>query len=230
VSMDITRVQALCFDIDGTLSDTDDKWTHTFARILQPLKFLIPGGDVDHLARWLIMGFESPGNWLYGMLDRIGLDDEAAKLINFLTHIRRESVHNNFLLVPGVPQMLASLGNHYPMAVVSARGEGSTLSFLNQYDLKHHFDIIVTGQTCTRSKPFPDPILFAASRMGIPPQQCLMIGDTAVDIRAGRAAGAQTVGVLCGFGNEIELLRAGADLILTSPAELTGLLLPKETG
>ena len=116
------------------------------------------------------------------------------------------------------------------MAVVSARGEGSTLSFLNLYDLEHYFEIIVTGQTCTRSKPFPDPILFAASRMGIPPQKCLMIGDTAVDIRAGRTAGAQTVGVLCGFGNEIELLRAGADIILPSPADLTGLLLPEQTG
>ncbi len=227
MSIDVGRIQALCFDIDGTLSDTDDKWTHTLDRILQPLQPIIPGGDVKHLARWLIMGFESPGNWVYGMLDRIGLDDEAAKFFSTLSHFRRDSVDNNFWLVPGVSQMLALLGNRYPMAVVSARGEGSTLSFLKQFNLQHHFDIVVTGQTCIRSKPFPDPILFAASRMGVAPQQCLMIGDTTVDIHAGRAAGAQTVGVLCGFGNEIELLRAGADLILPSPAELAGLLLPE---
>jgi N-acetyl-D-muramate 6-phosphate phosphatase len=230
VSIEISRIQALCFDVDGTLSDTDDKWTHTFTRMLQPLKLFIPGGDVEHLARWLVMGFESPGNWLYNMLDRVGLDDEAAKLISTLSHIRRDPLNTNFLLVPGVSQMLDSLGKHYPMAVVSARGEGSTLSFLNQYDLKHYFEIIVTGQTCIRSKPFPDPILFAASRMGVAPQNCLMIGDTAVDIRAGRAAGAQTVGVLCGFGNEIELLHAGADIILPSTAELPGLLLREKTG
>ena len=107
VSIDINRVQALCFDVDGTLSDTDDKWTHTLARMLQPLRLIIPGGDVEHLARWLIMGFESPGNWLYDMLDRVGLDDEAAKLISTLSHIRRDSVQKNFLLVPGVSQMLA---------------------------------------------------------------------------------------------------------------------------
>ena len=51
-----------------------------------------------------------------------------------------------------------------------------------------------------------------------------MIGDTTVDIRAGRAAGAQTVGVLCGFGSERELRRAGADLILASTAELGEML------
>ena len=38
--------------------------------------------------------------------------------------------------------------------------------------------------------------------MGVAPRDCLMIGDTTIDIRTGRAAGAQTVGVLCGFGTE----------------------------
>jgi phosphoglycolate phosphatase len=52
-----------------------------------------------------------------------------------------------------------------------------------------------------------------------------MVGDTTVDIRAGRAAGAQTVGVLCGFGEEAELRRQGADLILPSTADLDEVLL-----
>jgi phosphoglycolate phosphatase len=51
-----------------------------------------------------------------------------------------------------------------------------------------------------------------------------MIGDTTVDMRAGKSAGAQTVGVLCGFGEEEELLRMGADLILPSPRELLQVL------
>jgi phosphoglycolate phosphatase len=56
--------------------------------------------------------------------------------------------------------------------------------------------------------------------MGVRPEECLMIGDTTVDMRAGKAAGAQTVGVLCGFGEEEELRRLGADLILKSTADL----------
>ena len=52
-----------------------------------------------------------------------------------------------------------------------------------------------------------------------------MIGDTTVDIRAGKAAGAQTVGVLCGFGEEGELRRVGADLILPSTADVEAELL-----
>ena len=54
-------------------------------------------------------------------------------------------------------------------------------------------------------KPHPEPLLFAAKAMGVDPAACLMIGDTTIDIRTGVAAGAQTVGVLCGFGTEDEL-------------------------
>jgi phosphoglycolate phosphatase len=52
-----------------------------------------------------------------------------------------------------------------------------------------------------------------------------MVGDTTVDIVAGRLACAQTAGVLCGFGQRAELERAGANVVLQSPADLIPLLL-----
>ena len=55
-----------------------------------------------------------------------------------------------------------------------------------------------------------------------------MIGDTTVDMRAGKSAGAQIVGVLCGFGEEPELRKKGADMILKSTPELVELLLNKK--
>jgi phosphoglycolate phosphatase-like HAD superfamily hydrolase len=120
--------------------------------------------------------------------------------------------------------MLMSLKGHYPMAVVSARDEKSTVHFLKQFDLVKYFDIIVTGLSAPYTKPYPHPILFAAEKMGVKPDECLMIGDTTVDMRAGRSAGAQTVGVLCGFGEEEELRRLGADFILKSTSDLEKIL------
>jgi phosphoglycolate phosphatase len=52
-----------------------------------------------------------------------------------------------------------------------------------------------------------------------------MVGDTTVDIRSGVSAGAQTVGVLCGFGEHQELQCAGSDLIVENVAELVGVLM-----
>ena len=83
-----------------------------------------------------------------------------------------------------------------------------------------YFDVIVTGLSAEHTKPYPDPILLAAQKMNVTPQNCLMIGDTTVDIRAGRSAGAQTVGVLCGFGEEPELKKMGADMILKDTTRL----------
>jgi phosphoglycolate phosphatase len=67
-------------------------------------------------------------------------------------------------------------------------------------------------------------VLYAAERLGVPAANCVMVGDTTVDIHAGRRAGAQTVGVLCGFGERDELERAGADAVIESTAQLDKLL------
>jgi len=51
-----------------------------------------------------------------------------------------------------------------------------------------------------------------------------MVGDTIVDIKSGKSAGAQTVAVLCGFGTEKELKRVGADLILSAAPDIQSIL------
>jgi len=132
-----------------------------------------------------------------------------------------------FLLIPGVKEMLADLAQRYPLAVVSARDERTTRLFLEQFDLLPYFKCIATAQTCRHTKPFPDPVLWAAEQMGVPAEDCLMVGDTTVDMRAGNSAGAQTVGVLCGFGEEMELRRQAAGMILATTAELSLVLGPE---
>jgi len=223
--LNIPRIKALCFDVDGTLSDTDDLYVRKVTRFFPRYLFRNP----DHAARRLVMWVEAPGNALLGLADTIGLDDEMVALIDWLSR-HRTYPPNQLLLVPNVIETLAHFKGNYPMAVISARDEKGTMRFLNQFDLVKYFDVVITGQSAGRTKPYPDPILLAAQRMNVKPEECLMIGDTTVDMRAGKSAGAQTVGVLCGFGEEPELLQMGADLILKSTSELMNTLntyLPK---
>jgi N-acetyl-D-muramate 6-phosphate phosphatase len=217
--LDFSRIKALCFDVDGTLSDTDDLYARKVGYFLPRILFK----DPDHIARRLVMWVEAPGNALLGFADTIGIDDEMVAVINLLSRNRAHS-SGKFLLVPGVDEMLKKLHGRYPMAVVSAREERSVMAFLGQFDLVNYFDVIVTGLSTERTKPYPDPILFAAQKMNVSPENCLMIGDTTVDIRAGRSAGAQTVGVLCGFGEEHELRKLGADMILEDTTKLVEVL------
>ncbi len=227
MALDLSRIQALCFDVDGTLSDTDDLYTAKFARYFRLVRFLFRDQDYARAARRFVMWAEAPGNTLLGLPDLVGLDDEFLALWEWLNR-RRPRPMKHFMLVPGVDAMLRQLEGKYPMAIVSARDDKSTRAFLDQFGLTGYFDPIVTAITAAHTKPFPDPILYAARKMGVRPENCLMIGDTSVDIRAGKAAGAQTVGVLCGFGEEPELRRCGADLILSTTANLGDVLMKRE--
>jgi len=215
MTLDISRIKALCFDVDGTLSDTDDLYAQKIVDLLP--RFLFP--NPMHTARRIVMWVESPGNALLGFADTIGIDDEMMAFIDWMNR-HRKSPLKKFLLVPGVDKMLMDMKGRYPMAVVSARDEKSTMRFLTQFDLCKYFDVIMTGLSAPHTKPYPDPILLAAQKMGVKPEECLMIGDTTVDIRAGKAAGAQALGVLCGFGEEDELRQLGADHILKSTSDL----------
>ena len=107
--------------------------------------------------------------------------------------------------------------------VIPLNGPGNWIILAYAYALGV-LNLVVLAWLFIRSPLHPDPILFAARQMGVPPETCLMIGDTTVDMRAGKAAGAKTVGVLCGFGQEAELHHAGADLILATTSLITSAL------
>jgi len=222
--LDIHRIQAIFFDVDGTLHDTDDQFVLQLAQWLRPLRLLLRKQDPLSLARRLVMLTEAPATFLYGIPDRLGLDDDMAAIGDWLYEKGLGKTAQPYRLIDGVEAMLEGLSQHYPLGVVSARGERSTQRFLDHFGIRKYFKAIATAQTCRHTKPYPDPVLWAADQMQVPAAKCLMVGDTTVDIQAGKAAGAQVVGVLCGFGTEDELSRSGADLLLPNTAELKKVL------
>ena len=137
MSLDTQKIKALCFDVDGTLSDTDDLYVQKVTRFFP--RFLFK--DPDHVARRFIMWIEAPGNALLGLADTLGLDDEMVAVINWLSLHRKHS-SKQFMLVPGVDDMLKQLHGRYPMSVVSARDERGTMAFLEQYDLVKYLNYI----------------------------------------------------------------------------------------
>ena len=221
-TIDRSRVKALLFDVDGTLADSDDQMVQRLVNLLKPLHFLIPEPQALTFSRRLVMRLESPGNALLGLADRLHMDNLIAKVLD--QRAQRRASHAPYPVIPGVPQMMQTLTIRYPMAVVSARNALTTHTFLERNALAPYFAVVVTSQTCPHTKPFPDPLLYAAHALSVPIQSCLMIGDTVVDIRAARAAGAQSLSVLCGFGTKKELIAAGTQAILPSTMDLAKFL------
>ena len=236
--LDVPRIQALVFDVDGTLADTDDHLVAQIAETLDRLPFL-SGRRAALMARRIVMGAESPVNAAYGAIDRYGLDDELAALKDLLkrsiaqrhraeehpAEAADEVLHD---LVPDVAEMLRDLAGRYPVSAVSTGGEDRIRAFFAHHGVADLFTTVVGAQTTPRMKPYPDPLVYAAEAMGVAPEACLMIGDTTVDMQTAAAAGAQAVGVLCGFGTEDELVREGAALILQTTSDLLAVLAPSD--
>ena len=219
MSIHTERVKAILFDIDGVLSDSDDLMVQKVERLIHPFHFFSTMEKRHSAARWLVMAMESPGNFLYNLADRFDLDSLFVRLIDKYTKKKKHQI-KKYWIVPGVQDLLADCIGEFSMGVVSARNENSAMAFIRQFKLEKYFNVVVTSQSCRHTKPFPDPLLFAAEKLGVEPQFCLMVGDTTVDIKAAKLAGMQAVGVLCGFGREKELKRAGADVILPATTDL----------
>ncbi|MBN2047646.1 MAG: HAD family hydrolase [Anaerolineaceae bacterium] len=218
------RVQAVCFDLDGTLCETDDYIIEKMSRVLRWFFRFLKKDQCRQVCRRMVMLFDEPVNFIIMLLDFFQLDRFFHRLNMKNTDVQFHLESSRYQLVEGAREAIHEIHQQMPIALVSSHGEAGTLAFLEKYELTDYFDILITSQTCRRQKPFADPIIFAAQCMNVLPEHCVMVGDTEVDIFSGQAAGAQTIGVLSGFDGRKLLTLAGAQVILDSVANLPELL------
>lgn len=211
------QIEAILFDLDGTLIDTDDDAVANMGKRLRPLL----GKRANRFARWFTMKAETPGNALITLIDMLHLDEPLMGVMDKLRRWRGSYPAHEFRLIPGVAEMLLSLPDRYQVALVTTRGQRHIEAFLEQFAAETAVFSTTCGAHDTRRlKPHPAPVRLAAKRLGVPVEKCVMVGDTTVDVKSGRRAGAWSIGVLCGFGEANELERAGAHLILDNTADL----------
>lgn len=215
-----STVDAVLFDLDGTLMDTDDQMVENLALRLQRLG----RPRLYRLARRLVMAAETPANALMTVLDTLGLDAPLLGIWRWLWSLRGAAKEPDYRLMEDAKAMLAALRERYQLAVVTTRGRKDAEAFLAQHGLCDVFEVVVTREDTWRLKPHPAPIHRAAERLGVPVERCVMVGDTTVDVKSARRAGARTVAVLCGFGERRELERVKADVVLEQVSDLASLL------
>ena len=215
-------VAAILFDLDGTLAETDDQIVERLARRMGVLQRFFPDGDARPYVRRWVMRMEPVAAWWLTRLDEVDLDDNAFRVVRRIRKMLGYRKTSELEMVPGAEGALHDLKGRYRLGLVTTRDRHSTMRFLNNHDLVPLFDVIVCREDVRRLKPHPEPIFKAAEALGLPTEQCVMVGDTLADIRSGRAAGAGTVGVLTGFGTREDLNEA--DLVLDSVVELVNWL------
>lgn len=214
--------ECLLFDLDGTLVDSRADLTNSVNLMLAELgRAPLPSGRV--------LNFIGEGVRLLAersLRATAELAPSAAELDYaievFKKHYRAHLLDRTYLY-PGVEATLARL-KHLPLAVVSNKPYEFTLALLEGIGLRSHFAVILGGDSLPERKPSPLMLLEAARKCGVEPARCLMIGDTRVDVIAGRAAGMKTCGFVAGFRGRTELVEAGADFVIERFSELCTLV------
>ena len=127
---------------------------------------------------------------------------------------------------PGVPEMLQNLkAAGLRLAVFSSR-KLTLMSSLEHTGIADFFEVVVQGDEVTHHKPHPEGLFKALAGLETKPEHAAMIGDAAVDILSGKAAGvAKTIGITHGFGTEQELIVAQPDHLVATPEQITKILL-----
>lgn len=210
--------RCLLFDLDGTLIDSRADLVTAVNLMLRQL-----GHEPLHETR--VVGFVGEGMTKLierSLCESFGREPSAAEVL-YSIEIFREHYAAHLLDETRVyPEVVETLERfqHLPKAVVTNKPVDFTNRILEGLELSRYFTTVIGGDSLPERKPSAEPLLEAARRCNTSTNECLMIGDSRVDIHAGRAAQMKTCGYVAGFRGRTELEEAGADYLIESFSEL----------
>lgn len=212
------KFRCLLFDLDGTLVDSRADITSSVNLTLRELgRPTLPEEMI-----WLFIG-EGVRLLLERALRASQTNEPTEAEIEQALKLYQAHYHAHLFdqtrLYPEVAETLAQL-RAWPKAIVTNKPYGFTVPLLEGLGLTEHFQVVFGGDSLPERKPAPLMLLEAARRCAVTPSECLMIGDTWVDMEAGRNAGMKRVGYVGGFRGRAELETAQADYLIENFSEL----------
>lgn len=200
------------FDIDGTLVDSAPDITGAVRDVLAHHK---PAREYtqEYLESFI-------GHHLHALFTDLFPQYTPEQIEEMIVHYRRiypERGHSSTKPYPGVLETIPRLGGRKSTA--TTKGTPTSRIVLEKFGLLPYFDH-VQGTDGFPSKPAPDVIFKSLEVFGVAPTDCLLIGDAAPDMEAGRRAGVKTCAVRYGYGDPAEMARWEPDYWIDDLREL----------
>lgn len=217
--MTLSRPRAVLFDLDGTLADTAPDLAAAMNKVridrgLEPTPYELLRPVASAGARGLIgasFGLK-PGDDGYEELRVAFLDNYEAAI----------AVHT--VLFDGMDALLEGLRTQrLAWGIVTNKAARFTDRLVPRIGLGHA-GCVISGDTTPHSKPHPAPLLEAAQRLDIRPEECWYVGDDLRDIQAGRSAGMTTVAAAWGYCGHAEPATWEADVMAETPLDVLALV------
>lgn len=206
-------IEAVLFDLDGTLADTAPDMALTVNRMLE--RRSLARVAVEDVRAHVSKGARGMIGAAFGLKPE---DAGFQELREEFLDLYGENLCVGTRLFPGMDELLDSLESRgLPWGVVTNKFERFALPLMDALGLGSRAAVVVGGDTCARPKPFPDPLLFAARTMRVAPTQTLYVGDDERDVQAARAAGMPVLVAGYGYlGDGAPPILWGADGIVES--------------
>ncbi len=211
------HVKGIMFDLDGTILDTKPAYLEA-ARIAFKATGQQAPEDVAALEIPKRMEQKQP------LSDLLKVDTKAFVEVYLKTFYSISAQKTKPF--PNIAITLQTLSQRAKLAVITMRFVpcSAVFSELRQFQLDHYFAHILTALDTHKPKPSPEALIKAVAAMDVQMCDCVIVGDSVVDVEAGKAAGAKTVSVLTGLYSREELSKAKPDYILNNLSELPYLL------
>jgi len=218
-------VKAAAFDLDGTLLDTLPDIAEAAQRMLTDLGQ--PATATENVRCYIGGGLPRlTKRLLTGQMDGEPPAAEFERALDLFKRHYRATLTQHTRAFPGVEEGLRLFARSgLKLACVTNKAESFTLPLLAATGLRGFFDLVVAGDTLPSQKPDPLPLLYCAQQFGAQPCELLVIGDSANDVLAARAAGCPAFCVPYGYsaGDVREL---DCDAIVTDLVEAARLITP----
>lgn len=207
---------AVIWDVDGTLVDTAELHYHAWCVLAREIDKTYSRADFAATFGWrnpeIIPKVFGPGF----------SEREILELGERKENYYRAEASKGLELLPGVRRLIKALQQAgISQAIGSSAPRANLELILEMTKLKATFGAVVAMEDVVRGKPHPDVFLLAAEKLGVPPEQCVVIEDAPVGVQAAKAGGMRAVGVTFVNHHPADKLReAGADRVVTSLEEL----------
>ncbi|KQU55227.1 HAD family hydrolase [Rhodococcus sp. Leaf278] len=206
-------VDAVLFDIDGTLVDSNYVHVDAWSRAFREAGRNVPSWRIH---RSIGMDGSKLLEALVGSADS-AVAQEAKKLHGEYY----ADASSDLEVLPGTRELLADLGSRGVTVVLATSAPESELATLRDLlDVEDSVAVVTSGEDADVAKPEPEIVAVALERAGVRAERALMVGDSVWDIESAGRAGVRAIGVSSGGISRSELLDAGAVAVFDDPADL----------
>ena len=202
--------EAVIFDWDGTLADTRQVIVISFQKALNEINYKVSN---DYIERRIGIGAAETFREILRSAKRPFDETLIQHLIERKSQLEIE-LTNQVKLFPGARELLEALQGKVKVGLASMNNRSVIMHLVEANNLKKYFEVILTADSVSHSKPNPEIFLKTATELKMNPEKCVIFEDSIFGVKAAKSAGMGCVAVTTGVYSKQELEKEKPDLVV----------------